>query len=298
MTAHSPAFPASPPLRAYAFLTLSMGLVGCYVGLAKLLVLVFPVFLLAGLRFGAAGVLMLPWLRREPGAAPLDRNTRRLLFLESFFGNFLFSVCLLYGMREASAAAAGVIMAGMPAAVALMSRFFLREHVTPRMAAAIALSVAGIAIVAAQRDGGASSTSPLGLVLLVCAVVCEAIYVVIGKRLTASVSPRRISALMNLCGLGLTLPFALWQAWSFDFSQPSLASWGLVAFYAVAASIVTVWLWMQGLRHVPASQAGVFIVFLPVTTALVGLLLGESMSSTQVLAYGLALAGVLLAARK
>lgn len=287
----------APPLRAYAFLTLSMSLVGSYVGLSKLLVAVFPVFLLAGLRFGVAAVLMLPWLRREPGAAPLDRATRGLLFLESFFGNFLFSVCLLFGMKEASAAVAGVIMAGMPAAVALMSWLFLRERIAPRTWIAIALSVGGIAIVAAQREGGAS-TSPLGLGLLVCALICEAFYVVIGKRLTASVSPKRISALMNLCGLCLTLPFALWQAASFDFSQPTVANWGLIAFYAVAASIVTVWLWMQGLRHVPAAQAGVFIVFLPVTTALVGLLLGESMSSTQVLAYALALAGVLLAARK
>ncbi len=298
MTAPSSVLHPSPPLRAYAFLVLSMSLVGCYVGLAKLLVAVFPVFLLAGLRFGTAAVLMLPWLRREPGAQPLERSTRRLLFLESFFGNFLFSVCLLYGMREASAAVAGVVMAGMPAAVALMSRLFLGERVTPRMAVAIALSVAGIAIVAAQREDGAL-TSPLGFGLLVVALVCEALYVVIGKRLTASVSPRRISALMNLCGLGLTLPFALWQAASFDFSQPSVASWGLVAFYAVAASIVTVWLWMQGLRHVPATKAGVFVVFLPITTAITGvLLLGESMSSVQMLAYALALAGVVLAARK
>ena len=274
-----------------------MSLVGSYVGLAKLLVAVFPVFLLAGLRFGTAAVLMLPWLRREPGAALLDPGTRRLLFLESFFGNFLFSVCLLFGMKQTSAAVAGVIMAGMPAAVALLSRLFLGERIAPRTWGAIACSVSGIAMVAAQREGGASTT-PLGLGLLLGALLCESLYVVIGKRLTLSVSPKRISALMNLWGLGLSLPFALWQAAGFDFSRPSLVHWGLTAFYAVAASVVTVWLWMRGLRHVPAAKAGVFMVFLPITTAIVGLALGESMSSMQVLAYALALAGVVLAARK
>ena len=41
--------------------------------------------------------------------------------------------------------------------------------------------------------------------------------------------------------------------------------------------MVTVWLWMQGLRHVPAPQAGVFTVMLPISAALVGVLfLGEA----------------------
>ena len=55
--------------------------------------------------------------------------------------------------------------------------------------------------------------------------------------------------------------------------------WGLLVVYALAASIWTVWLWMTGLQGVPASQAGVFTVMLPVSAALVGVLvLGESLS--------------------
>ena len=52
---------------------------------------------------------------------------------------------------------------------------------------------------------------------------------------------------------------------------------------------------MAGLKRLPAAQAGVFMVFLPISTALVGLLLGESLSGLQALAYGLALSGVVLA---
>jgi drug/metabolite transporter (DMT)-like permease len=60
--------------------------------------------------------------------------------------------------------------------------------------------------------------------------------------------------------------------------------------------MVTVWLWMTGLKHVPASSAGVFTVFLPISAALVGVFfLGERFSSEQLVAFGLALAGVVLA---
>ena len=76
-----------------------------------------------------------------------------------------------------------------------------------------------------------------------------------GKRLAAQVSPRRISALINLWGLLLVTPFGLWQALSYDFRAVTLPSWGLLLFYSLAASVATVWLWMRGLRVVPASRA-------------------------------------------
>ena len=51
---------------------------------------------------------------------------------ESFLGNFLFSVCMLYGVALSSALAAGVIMAALPAVVALLSWLFLRERIGRR----------------------------------------------------------------------------------------------------------------------------------------------------------------------
>lgn len=283
------------PWMAYASLAASTSLIGSYVGLSKLLVLVFPVFLLAWLRFGLAALVMLPWLKRAPGEAPLARRTQALLFLESFVGNFLFSIFLLFGMRQSSAVVAGVIMAGIPAAVALLSWLFLRERIAPRVLAGIALAVGGIALVALTRHDSGSG-SAWGPWLLLAAVLCEAGYVVIGKRLTQDLGPKRISALINLWGLVLVTPLGLWQALSFDFSAVALPHWGLLLFYAVAASMVTVWLWMRGLRHVSAARAGVFMVFLPISTALVGLVfLGEQLQALQALAYALALGGVVLA---
>ena len=289
---------ASPPAWAYFSLAASMALVGSYVGLSKLLVAVFPVLLLAWLRFGIAAVAMVHWVKRTPGEAPLSPHDRMLLFWESFLGNFLFSICMLYGVMLTSALAAGVTMAAIPAAVAVLSRVFLGERIRPRVTVAIACAMAGIALLAFARtgDAGTAAVSSWGYVLLLAAVLCEASYVVIGKRLTGNVSPRRISALINLWGLALATPFGLWQALSFDFAAVSISHWTLLVFYAIAASMVTVWLWMMGLRHVPSSRAGVFTVLLPVSAALVGIaVLGESFGTAHVAAFVLAMAGLLLA---
>ena len=285
------------PWLAYLSLAGSMALVGSYVGLSKVLVLVFPIFLLAWLRFGIAAVAMGGWVQRSATEQPLSRHDRWLLFFESFFGNFLFSICMLFGVSMSSALAAGVIMAGIPAAVAVMSRVFLNERISARVMLGIACAVGGIVLVSFTKHSDATTTSSLlGNLLLFGAVLCEASYVVMGKKLTGNVSPKRISALINLWGLALVTPLGLWQALRFDFGAVAAGSWWLLLFYSIAASMVTVWLWMTGLRHVQAAKAGIFTVLLPVSAAAVGvLLLGEHFSAPQGAAFALALAGVVLA---
>jgi drug/metabolite transporter (DMT)-like permease len=250
---------------------------------------------------------MLHWVRRIPGEPPLSAHDRKLLFWESFLGNVLFSICMLYGVLLTSAVSAGVVMAAIPAAVALLSRWWLGEHIPRRTAAAIACAALGIALLALARAPGSADAARaldshatwqplLGHGLLLLAVFCEAAYVVIGKRLTGRVSPRRISALINLWGLALVTPLGLWQALQFDFRAVRADTWGLLLFYALAASVATVWLWMKGLAQVPAPQAGVFTVMLPITAAAVGVLfLGEPFGTGHLAALALALTGLLLA---
>jgi len=302
--------PHLPPRRwiAYGFLALSMSLVGSYVALSKPLVAALPVFLLAWLRFGIGGLAMAHWLKRPADEAPMTPQIRKLVFLESLLGNFLFSICMLFGVSMTSAVSAGVIMAAIPAVVALMSWIFLRERIGPRIWAAVVCSALGISLLAlsknelsAQSGRGleadlAQNKALLGNLLVFAAVLCEAAYAVIGKKLTGALSPKRITALINLWGFALMTPMGLYVAWSFDFSAVPMPSWLLLVFYALAASVWTVWLWMTGLKSVPAAHAGVFTVMLPVSAALVGVLvLGEQLGGVQLLAFAIALVGVLLA---
>lgn len=300
---------SAPAALGWAYLSLatSMALVGSYVALSKTLVAVFPVFLLAMLRFGIGATAMLGWLKKPASERPLTQRTKALLFLESFLGNFLFSVCMLYGMRLTTAVAAGIILSAIPAVVALLSWYFLNERINWKSWAGIACAATGIALYSISKAGHSASgelassspSSPaiwMGNLLLIAAVFCEASYAVIGKRLTESVGAKRISAIINLWGLALVLPFGLWAAWRFDFAAVTAPIWTLLLFYGLAASVWTVWLWMTGLTRVPASQAGVFTVMLPISAAITGVVfLGERMTTVQTLAFAIALTGVVLA---
>lgn len=305
---HSPTNLHSTPakLGAYVCLAASMALVGSYVALSKPLVAAFPVFLLAWLRFGIGGLAMWRWLRKPATEPQLSARTRRLLFLESFLGNFLFSVCMLFGVSMTTAVSAGVVMSSIPAVVAVLSWLFLDERIGKRTTLGIVCAAVGIGLFSMQKVDVTTQTETaawlgLGLqfwgnLLVFAAVVCEASYVVIGKRLTEGLGPKRISAIINLWGFVLVTPMGLWAAKAFDFSSITTPMWGLLIFYALAASVWTVWLWMTGLKSVPAASAGVFTVMLPVSAAAIGVLfMGETLTPVQMLAFGIALLGLVLA---
>ena len=294
-------------LHAYACLALSMVLVGSYVALSKPLAMTFPVFLLAWMRFGIGGIAMLHWLKPPANEPEMSSRTRVLIFLESLFGNFLFTLCMIFGVKLTSATAAGVAMAAIPAAVAAMSWCFLKERVSGQTWIAVACAVAGISLFFAAKQNSLDASeqaffsskelsSWLGQCLLIGAVLCEAAYSVIGKKLTDSIGAHRIASLINFWGFVLATPLGIYAALQFDFVSVPWSMWLLLLFYALAASMWSVWLWMTGLRTVAAAQAGIFTIFLPVSAAVVGVMaLGESLAPLQWVAFAIALTSVLLA---
>lgn len=271
-----------------------MALVGSYVALTKPLVTVFPIFLLAWLRFAIGAVAMVNWVARKPDELPLGRTQHIWLFAQSFFGNFLFSICILYGVQRTNASTAGVIMSSLPAVVALLSTLLLRERLSVRALVAIALAVLGI--------GGFAAWTPntnddhwVGNALVFGAVCCEAMYVVIAKKLSPYVGAKRMSALINLWGLALMTPLAIQPGFAFAFERVDWQDWALLLFYGLAASVWTVVLWVRGLRDIPAHHAGVYTVMLPISAALIGVVfLHERLVAEQAMAFVVALLGVAL----
>jgi drug/metabolite transporter (DMT)-like permease len=311
------------PWLAYASLLAGMLLVGIYVGLSKPLTVAIPVFVLATMRFALGAVMMWPWTFPW---LQLPRSVWSTLFVQSLFGNFLFSICMLYGVAFSSAVAAGVIMSTLPAMVALLSRVVLKEQLSRQTMLAIVVSILGILnlqwashqpvllqSVIPTNLAMESNSIPFGIYssmltgwtsalwgnfLLVCAVVCEAIFVVTSKRLSSSIGPKCNSALVNLVGLALMLPFGIWQLLStpsFSLGRLEQSTWALLLFYAFAASVGSTWLWMTGLKKVPASQAGVFTIGLPIAAVAVGVLwLKEPITLFHGLAFACCLVALLL----
>lgn len=284
-------------------LALAMTFVGTNVGIGKTMVAVMPVAAFALWRFVIAIIALAP--RYRPSA--MRRVTRSQwghLFVQTFFGTFLFTLLMLYGVRMTTATAAGVITATLPACVALLSWAVLREHPSRRTLVSIGLAIAGVALLNASRGDAhgasgadASSGAWLGNALVLGAVVCEAIYVIVSKRLAAELPAIDICAYTHLIGGLLILPLGIVGLMAVDYSALTPGHWALIVWYGLAASVFSFFLWMRGIRHVSAQLAGVFTAMVPVAATAYGVIfLGERLSVAQGGALALTVAGIVLAA--
>ncbi|TWB18725.1 drug/metabolite transporter (DMT)-like permease [Nitrospirillum amazonense] len=284
---------------AYLSLTAAMVLVGLSVPISKMAVTAVPPLVAADVRFALAALALSPWaIRHGRRALPATGGDWASLALLSLFGMVLFNVFLMYGLRGTSATTAGILTSTIPAVTALCAAAILRERLTLRNGAAIALAMAGIAALnlashgAHGADGGAGDTLR-GNALVLGAVVSEGLYNVYARRL-AGVSPLAVTFLANLMAAVLALPFAVLTARGMTpeslWGGLSPGAWALYAAASLGNGLVAVVFWLRGAARIPASRSGLFTGLLPVTVLVPSLfLLGERPT----LAHALGLAGVL-----
>lgn len=289
------------PLPAHALLLIvSMALVGSNVGLGKSIIAEVPVLLFALLRFLIAIVCLSPWYR-PARMRQVSRGEWINLFLMAFFGTFMFTLLMLNGVRLTSAMAAGVITSTIPATVAILSWLWLRERLSRRTVFSVLLAVAGIAVLNIARGGSTHGTAAggqamVGNLMILGAVVCESIYVILSRRLSQTLAAIEICAYTHLIGGALMLPLGLVPLLTFDFGSVSDTTWAMLLWYALSASVFSFWLWMKGIRHVPAQLAGVFTSVLPMAAAVYGIVvLGERPGWPHGVALACVLAGIALA---
>ncbi|MDT4838913.1 carboxylate/amino acid/amine transporter [compost metagenome] len=291
--------PSQEPLVAYLCLAMSMCVVGSNIGIGKLVISELPVFLFAALRFFIASVILFPGMLWPAFRQGLDGATWRGLSLQSFFGCFLFSLFMLYGVTYTAATSAGIITSALPSLIALLSWLWLRERVDSRGLIAIAFAVLGIALLNLQDASSSGKNSILGNTLILGAVLAEALFAVFSRRLSLTVHPWSMAFGVNVVGLLLFLPLAVPQALTFDWSSPGAELWYWVLFYSITASVLSFLLWYRGISEVPANVAGLFTGLMPVSAALVGIfILGEILSSGHVIGMGLVIASILFGANK
>lgn len=255
-------------LMAYLELSSAMIIVGSTVVVGKVITSSFPVFLASGLRFAISSMILLPMLLKANAGFPaLRRKDVSILFLQSFAGNFLFSIFLLYGLRLTSAAESGIIIGTTSVVIGLISFLFLREKMAWSSSAGVVLATFGVVVI--NVLGGSlhveqGSKPILGNLLVLGAVIGEALWTILGKVVSGKVTSLTIASLTSFFGLLMFLPFAIYEARSFDFSAVSTAGWIPIVYYGIG-TVGAYILWYRGVSKVSASTAGVFTGILSVS---------------------------------
>lgn len=280
---------------AYLQLALSMALVGANVGVAKVLADALPIAMIAGLRCILAVLVLWPLARAMEGTVRPTRPVLWNLALQAAFGTVIYNAGLLAGLRLTTALEGGLVLATLPAVVAIGSALWLRERLLARQWAAVALAAAGMAAITLARVAAEGHGSAFGNLLVFAGVCGEAMYVLLAKRVAGQVPVVTASLWMQVFSALMLLPF--WMPFAGAASallRPEVA--GLLVFHALTASVLCLLLWYAGLRRAPASIAGVFTAFLPATAAVVAVaFLGEAFTPAHAAGFALMMGSVLVA---
>lgn len=286
---------------AYIQLALSMAFVGINVAIGKLIVASVPVFLFSEIRFLIALLFLVPMMLYSPKKRVIMKKSHWIfLFLQSFFGVFLFSVLMLYGVKYTEATSAGIITSTVPAVIVLLSFFFLRERPSLLQIFSICLAVLGISIITFQGQSThtASNYALFGNLLVFGAVITEALFTIFAKKLSGVLSPVQMATGVNAIGFILFLPMAIKEVLSFSFQNLGWLSWLLIVYYAITASVLSFVLWYRGVSQVKASTAALFTGFMPIAALLVGVIvLKEPFGWSQVIGIISVLGAIFLGTR-
>jgi drug/metabolite transporter (DMT)-like permease len=192
-----------------------------------------------------------------------------------------------------------------PLLVALWARYVFREPVRRRIWLALALAVAGLALIVDVRHGGTVSTA--GILFAAAAAATYMLYILLAEH---AVDLRGAVPLLAW-GFGFAALFfaviAPW--WSFPGRQVSadtsllghlsewhLPVWLLMTSMILVGTIVPFFLLVSALRHLPAVRVGIIAMLEPVVAIVVAWLwLGETLAAVQITGAIVVLAAIVLA---
>jgi len=236
-----------------------------------------PPFLLAGMRFFIAGIVLFAWMRATGTRLPAVREWASASLLAIFI--FVFDYGLLFwAEKRVPSGLAAVMLATIPAFMAMSEILILRtQRLTVRLAVALLVGLGGVAVLVSRTAGFRDAPiDTAGACALVVAAISWSIAAALTHKLPLPAAKPMSSACQMLTGgILLTLTAALLGEFrGFHIQTVSRQAWLALAYLIVAGSIVafTAYVWL--LHHESPTRVGTYAYVNPVVAVLLGYFLG------------------------
>lgn len=247
------------------------------------------------LRYVILVLLVAPGLSLAGGWRIAPQHRARLAVTAiGMFGSSWFTI---QGFARVAAGLGTVVSMVEPIIIALAAWAVLREPLSPRIWLGLAVSLAGAAILFWPdiTASTASPVDPLGLVFLLAAPTCWAIFTIAGKPLLSHYSGFVVTGWSMLLSAPLILALAAGSHADLLTTTPA-RTWAELFYLAACNSLLGAVLWNYGTRHLPAAAVGSSLYLLPVIAVVAGhLILDEPVTFWLLTGGGVMLAGVALA---
>lgn len=187
----------------------------------------------------------------------------------------------LLGLVTVSASMSVLLWATEPVLIVLLAVLVLHERVAPAAAVGLAVALVGVLLVVFRPGATGDGT---GIALTLGAVTACAVYAVLTRRFLLDDTSLSVVLVQQTAALVFAVAVAGTTAavGAGDVVLP--ADWTTWALAAASGAIyygLAFWLFVSGLRQVPASVAGTFLSLIPVFGLAAGFLLGDRLMGRQ-----------------
>ncbi len=236
-----------------------------------------PPFLLAAMRFLAAGLVLYGWMLARGERSPAGRQWASAFILAVLI--FVLDYGLLFWAEQrVPSGIAAVMMATIPVFMALSEIILLgTQRLTPRLTLALLVGLGGVAVlVSPSLHLGDAPIDRKGAVALIFASISWSVASALTRKLPLPPSKVMSSGAQMLAG-GILLALsaaALGEFHDFHPSAVSRGAWLALIYLIVAGSIVafTAYVWL--IHHESPTRVGTYAYVNPVVAVLTGYFFG------------------------
>ena len=218
----------------------------------------------------------------------------------SFTGLFVPQMTFLMAITMSSSIDTAVLGTLGPIFTMFFAFLFLGEPITGRKAGGVALSFAGVIflIFNSVHSGGASSSSPMGIALLLLNSISFSFYLGYFRPLISKYSVVTFMKWMFLSSLLLSLPFSFKGLISTDFAAiPAGIRWE-IGYLIVFATFFAYFLIPFGQKRIRPTLVSMYNYLQPIIAAIVSIAIGmDSLTWQKILATAFVVGGVVLVSR-
>jgi len=237
----------------------------------------------------------------RPSLLHIGRRAVGHLALTGMVSIGIYHALWLWSVTLNGAAIAVVLIYTYPAFVTLGAWALFREPIKKVHLAALALALAGCALVVRAYDPAILRISWLGAMVGLLTALTHTVYVLVGQRNAPSISPWTTLAYtmtfgsLTLLALALAADQLAPMTRSYMWAIETPAAWAILAIIAIGPTLGGYALFTLSLRHIPGKVAGLIsVIEAPVATLIAVTLLGERLEALQIAGMGMILVAVVL----
>ncbi len=243
---------------------------------------------------GFSFAFLVAFLRGERLWPPRDQWPRLILFAMLNYGLFIALTTMSLVWLKASEAV--VITYTLPVWASLLAWPLLGERPTFQKILALILALTGVALLVGAGTAEATWEKLPAAGLSLAAAILFGLGTVLGKKKPLRLPPTASVAWQAMLGMVLVVSLAGFEHPHWQRVTPG--GWVSIAFISTIPMTFAYLAWFRALRLVPASTAATTVLISPMVGVIgSGILLGETFGPRQIIALGMTLAGVTLAAR-